>query len=70
VLVRFPVDLTRLLLPTLPPGHGTIIYTVSRATAKSLPWTTSYNASKTALLCFAGTLHAEFGAQGLEVCSQ
>jgi short-subunit dehydrogenase len=67
--LKFPVDLTRLLLPSLLKNKGTIIYTVSRAAAKSLPWTTSYNASKTALLRFAGTLHAEYKDQGLKVYS-
>lgn len=58
--VRSPVDLTRLVLPSMQlRNSGSVIFTSSRAATASLPWTTSYNCSKTAITRFAGTLQAE-----------
>ena len=58
--VRAPVELTRLVVPEMMQRNsGTIIYTSSRAAIVDLPWTTSYNCSKTAITRFAGTLQAE-----------
>jgi len=58
--VRAPVELTRLVLPSMQARNtGTIIYTSSRAATADLPWTTSYNCAKTAITRFAGTLQAE-----------
>ncbi|KAJ5812401.1 hypothetical protein N7474_008702 [Penicillium riverlandense] len=58
--VRAPVELTRLVLPSMRARNtGTIIYTSSRAATMDLPWTTSYNCSKSAITRFAGTLQLE-----------
>lgn len=58
--VRAPVEITRLVLPSMQARNtGTIIYTSSRAATADLPWTTSYNCAKTAITRFAGTLQAE-----------
>ncbi|KAL1888557.1 hypothetical protein Sste5346_009514 [Sporothrix stenoceras] len=58
--VRAPVELTRLVLPSMRARNkGTLIYTSSRAATADLPWTTAYNCAKTAITRFAGTLQAE-----------
>lgn len=58
--VRSPVELTRLVLPSMQRRNtGTLIYTSSRAANANLPWTTAYNSSKIAITRFAGSLQAE-----------
>jgi NAD(P)-dependent dehydrogenase (short-subunit alcohol dehydrogenase family) len=58
--VRSPVELTRLILPSMRKRNtGTLIYTSSRAANANLPWTTAYNSSKIAITRFAGSLQAE-----------
>lgn len=58
--VRSPVELTRMVLPTMQKRNsGTLIYTSSRAANANLPWTTAYNSSKIAVTRFAGSLQAE-----------
>lgn len=60
IMVKSPVELTRLLLPTMQTRNsGTIIYTSSRAAQADLPWTTAYNCAKTAITRFAGSLQTE-----------
>ena len=58
--VRSPVELTRLVLPSMRKRNtGTLIYTSSRAANANLPWTTAYNSGKIAITRFAGSLQAE-----------
>jgi len=58
--VKSPVELTRLVLPSMQKRNtGTIIFTSSRAATANLPWTTAYNCSKSSVTKFAGTLQAE-----------
>ena len=58
--VRSPVELTRLVLPSMRKRNaGTLIYTSSRAANANLPWTTAYNSAKIAITRFAGSLQAE-----------
>lgn len=60
IMVKSPVEITRLLLPAMQARNsGTIIYTSSRAAQADLPWTTAYNCAKTAITRFAGTLQTE-----------
>jgi short-subunit dehydrogenase len=60
IMVKSPVELTRLILPSMQTRNsGTIIYTSSRASQADLPWTTAYNCAKTAITRFAGTLQTE-----------
>ena len=62
-MVRSPVELTRMVLPSFRRRNsGTIIYTSSRASKADLPWTTAYNCAKTSITRFAGTLQAELDA--------
>lgn len=57
---RAPVELTRLVLPSMQAHNtGTIIYTSSRAATADLPWTTSYTCAKTTMTRLAGTIQAE-----------
>ncbi len=58
--VKSPVELTRLVLPSMRRRNtGTLIYTSSRAANANLPWTTAYNCSKIGITRFAGSLQAE-----------
>lgn len=58
--VRSPVELTRLVLPSMRRRNtGTLIYTSSRAANANLPWTTAYNSGKIAITRFAGSLQTE-----------
>lgn len=58
--VRSPVELTRLVLPSMRARNsGTLIYTSSRAANANLPWTTAYNSAKIGITRFAGSLQAE-----------
>ena len=58
--VRSPVELTRLVIPSMQKRNtGSILFTTSRAATLNLPWTTAYNCSKTAITRFAGTLQIE-----------
>jgi NAD(P)-dependent dehydrogenase (short-subunit alcohol dehydrogenase family) len=60
IMVKSPVELTRLILPAMQARNsGTIIYTSSRAAQADLPWTTAYNSAKSAITRFAGSLQAE-----------
>ena len=63
IVVKSPVELTRLILPSLRERNtGVVIYTSSRAAVADLPWTSAYNCAKTSMMCFAGTLQNELDA--------
>ena len=58
--VKSPVELTRMVLPSMRKRNvGVLIYTSSRAANANLPWTTAYNSGKIAITRFAGSLQAE-----------
>jgi short-subunit dehydrogenase len=60
LMVKAPVDLTRMVLPSMQERNsGTIIYTSSRAALADLPWTAAYGCAKTSITRFAGVLQAE-----------
>jgi len=63
IMVKSPVELTRLILPSMRARNsGTIIYTSSRVAKADLPWASAYNCAKTSITRFAGTLQAELDA--------
>lgn len=58
--VKAPIELTRMLLPSMQERNtGTIIYTSSRASASDLPWASGYSCAKTSITRFAGVLQTE-----------
>ncbi|KAG8415997.1 hypothetical protein J3459_013904 [Metarhizium acridum] len=60
LMVKGPVDLTRMILPSMQERNsGIIIYTSSRAATADLPWTAAYGCAKTSITRFAGVLQAE-----------
>ncbi|PQE11605.1 short chain dehydrogenase reductase SDR protein [Rutstroemia sp. NJR-2017a WRK4] len=58
--VKAPIELTRMLLPSMQERNtGTIIYTSSRAAGADLPWASGYSCAKTSITRFAGVLQTE-----------
>jgi len=61
------VDATRMVLPLLEEGPGTIVYTGSIAGQMPIPMMSSYTAAKHALRGFAGALRSELRTRGSSV---
>ncbi|KAG4030094.1 hypothetical protein MFRU_013g01180 [Monilinia fructicola] len=58
--VKAPIELTRIVLPSMQERNsGIIIFTSSRAAGADLPWASGYSCAKTAITRFGGVLQTE-----------
>lgn len=69
VNVVAPAELTRLLLPRVREGRGTVVFVNSGAGLRANPGWASYAASKFALRALADALREEEAGHGVRVCT-